>query len=50
MLMSVVNMKLRDQYSSLDEFCASTGVNREELSQRLLAVGFEYNPQTNKFW
>lgn len=50
MLMSVVNMKLRDQYGSLDEFCASTGVNREELSQRLLTIGFEYNPQTNKFW
>lgn len=50
MLMSMVNMRLRDQYSSLDEFCASTGVNREELSQRLMAVGFEYNPETNKFW
>lgn len=50
MLMSVVNMKLRDQYDSLDEFCASTSVNREELCQRLSAIGLEYNPETNKFW
>lgn len=50
MLMSFVNMKLRDQYSSLDELCAALDINRSELEARLAAVGFEYNPAQNKFW
>ncbi len=50
MLMSYVNMKLRDQYSSLDEFCAAAGVDRAALCQRLMSIGMEYNSETNKFW
>ena len=31
MLMSFVNMKLRDEFPSLDEFCAYYGVERAEV-------------------
>lgn len=50
MLLSFINMKLRDQYDSLDELCASMGIDRSELESRLAEAGFEYNPQQNKFW
>ena len=50
MLMSFVNMKLRDQYSSLDELCLALDIDRNELEAKLVAVGFEYNPLQNKFW
>ena len=50
MLMSFINMKLRDQYDSLDELCASMDIDRSELESRLAEAGFEYNPQQNKFW
>lgn len=50
MLLSAVNMKLRDQYPTLDELCQSEGIDREELIQRLASVGFEYSPEANKFW
>lgn len=50
MLMSYVNMKLRDEYSSLDELCATEGVERAEIEVKLWGAGFEYNPEQNKFW
>ncbi len=50
MLMSYVNTKLRDYYPTLDALCEDMGVDREELEKQLGAVGFEYNPTTNKFW
>ena len=50
MLMSAVNMYLRDQYSSLDELCDSLDVERKELEEKLRAAGFEYSAEHNKFW
>lgn len=50
MLMSYVNQQLRDNYDSLDEFCKSIDIDKNELLQKLNATGFEYNPDTNKFW
>lgn len=50
MLVGVINMKLRDEYDSLDELCASMGIERTLLEQKLASVGFEYSEQNNKFW
>lgn len=50
MLFSVVNMKLRDCYASLDELCEDMNVDKEKLVTRLKAVGFEYSEENNKFW
>lgn len=50
MLMSFVNMKLRDQYPSLPELCADLGVEQQELEQKLGEAGFEYSKENNKFW
>lgn len=50
MLFSVINMKLRDCYASLDELCEDMDVDKEALVQKLKAVGFEYSSEHNKFW
>lgn len=50
MLMSFVNMKLRDEFSSLDELCNSLCVERAEIEVKLWGAGFEYNEAQNKFW
>lgn len=50
MLYSVVNMKLRDYYDTLDELCADLDISRKELEDKLRAAGFEYNEKLNKFW
>ncbi len=48
MLLSVVNMKLRDP--SLDALCEDLEVDREELEAKLKAVGFVYDPKNKKFY
>lgn len=50
MLMSAVNMKLRDFYPSLDALCDDQGIDRAELEKVLGAIGFEYNKEQNRFW
>ena len=50
MLFSFVNMKLRDEYPSLDELCASMDIDRQWLVEKLATVGFEYSEENNKFW
>ena len=50
MLFSVINMKLRDYYRSLDELCEDMNINKEELIQKLASFGFEYSEENNKFW
>ena len=50
MLFSVVNMKLRDQYASLDALCADLDIERADLERWLAEAGFEYSPEHNKFW
>ena len=49
MLLSVVNMKLRDQYDSVEELCAGEDFDQEELISKLHEAGFEYEPEINQF-
>lgn len=49
MLLSFVNMKLRDEYADLDELCASAGIVRAELEKKLGEAGFEYLPEIKQF-
>ncbi len=49
MLMSMVNMWLRDSGDTLDELCASRGIDRAALTSPLAAAGFDYDPSVNRF-
>ena len=50
MLFSFVNMKLRDNYSSLDDLCEDLQVHKKSILTKLKDAGFEYSPEHNKFW
>lgn len=50
MLLSVINMKLRDEYPSLDALCEDLNLSKEELLHTMNNAGFEYNHTANKFW
>ena len=50
MLLGVINMRLRDEYSSLDALCNDLNIDKGDLVSRLAAAGFEYNPTANKLW
>ena len=50
MLMSWVNMKLRDFYPSLENLCDDLEIDQKWLLETLSSAGFEYNDALNKFW
>ena len=49
MLLSVVNLKLRDQYKDLDALCEDLEADKAGLCAKLHAVGYDYDPQRNQF-
>lgn len=49
MLLSVVNTKLRDEFSDLDDLCASLDVDRSRLEEKLAQAGFTYDKSVNQF-
>lgn len=50
MLLSFLNMKLRDHYSSLRELCDDLQLDEQLLVSRMASAGFEYDEPLNKFW
>ena len=49
MLLSFVNLKLRDYYSSLDALCEDLDVSKEEIIEKLETVNYRYDAQRNRF-
>ncbi|WP_407331175.1 DUF4250 domain-containing protein [Enterovibrio sp. 27052020O] len=49
MLMSIVNMKLRDEFSSLNELVKYFEIDAAALQVKLASAGFEYMPDQNQF-
>ena len=48
-LLSFVNTKLRDEYSSLSELCAALDADETELRDTLAALDYRYDPGRNQF-
>ena len=48
-LLSFVNMKLRDSYSSLDDLCADLDVDPAAISAALSALDYHYDSGRNQF-
>lgn len=49
LLLSVVNTKLRDEYGSLGELCATLDVEESALRSKLAALDYYYDPVHNQF-
>ena len=49
MLLSFVNLKLRDFYGSLDDLCEDMDADRDEIVEKLKAIDYIYDPQKNQF-
>lgn len=48
-LLSVVNTKLRDEYSSLEALCDGLDASQTELVEKLAGLGYAYDEETNQF-
>ena len=49
MLLSVINMKLRDHYDSLDRLCDDMDISKEDIIEKLKKINYEYDEQSNQF-
>lgn len=49
LLLSVVNMKLRDFYKDLDMLCQEMSVDKSKLIDKLADIDYEYDAKTNQF-
>ena len=47
MLLSVINMKLRDSYGSMDELCKSECADYAQINGKLAEIGYEYDQTLN---
>ena len=48
-LLSVVNTKLRDFYSSLDALCDDFQVEKSEIEAAIAKIDYHYNQERNQF-
>ena len=49
MLLSVVNMQLRDHYADLDDLCRAQDLDKEALIARLAGGDCHYQPDQKQF-
>jgi hypothetical protein len=49
LLLSIVNTKLRDFYSSLDELCQDLDESKDEIIYILARFGYIYDKELNQF-
>ncbi|WP_025673608.1 DUF4250 domain-containing protein [Salinivibrio socompensis] len=49
MLMSIINMKLRDEFDSLDDLVRYYEIDKTTLCARLKEAGFDYLEATKQF-
>lgn len=49
MLMSIINMKLRDEYGDLDNLVKSLDLDKQKLIDKLANAGFDYLEEAKQF-
>ncbi len=49
MLLSYVNLKLRDFYTNLDALCEDLDADRDEIVEKLAGIDYHYDEEKNQF-
>ena len=49
MLLSFINLKLRDFYGSLKQLCDDLDVKEQEITDKLAAIDYHYDEERNQF-
>ena len=49
MLLSFLNLKLRDFYGSLDALCEDLDLNREDILEKMKQINYTYDEENNRF-
>ena len=49
LLLSFINLKLRDFYGSLKQLCDDLDVKEQEITDKLAAIDYHYDEERNQF-
>lgn len=49
MLLSFMNLKLRDFYANLDALCEDLDVDKQEILDKLAGIDYHYDSERNQF-
>ncbi len=49
MLLSFINLKLRDFYGSLEQLCDDLDVSEHEITEKLADIDYHYDREKNQF-
>ncbi len=49
MLLSFMNLKLRDYYATLDALCDDLDIDRSEIEDKLSTLDYHYDKEKNRF-
>ena len=49
MLLSFLNLKLRDFYGSLDALCEDLDLNLEDILEKMKQINYTYDEENNQF-
>ncbi len=49
MLLSFMNLKLRDFYTSFEALCEDLDIDKSEIEEKLKTIGYVYDKQRNQF-
>lgn len=49
MLLSFINLKLRDYYGSLEALCDDLDVSMSEITEKLATIDYHYDADKNSF-
>ncbi len=48
-LLSLINMKLRDEFRSLEDLCKEYDIDEFDIENKLKSIGYKYNKNINQF-
>ncbi|MEA4826801.1 MAG: DUF4250 domain-containing protein [Clostridium sp.] len=48
-LLSLINMKLRDEFPNIKDFCSEFNISEEDLNNKLRAIRYIYNEKNNQY-
>ncbi len=49
MLLSFINLKLRDFYDDLDALCDDLDIDRQDIENKLAVIDYRYDSEKNQF-
>lgn len=49
MLLSFINLKLRDYYKDVETLCEELDIDKAELEEKLAGIAYHYDREQNQF-